>query len=279
MSRNVCLFRTALLAALVTVAAPASALAATAFPPFPSSAAKPVIGRWLASQTDMPLSSVVLAGPGYVFAFITPDPPSEADGLVWKRVREEAVSVPVAGRMGGRSATATIAFDCQRNQATANAVTVYPGNNLRGEGRSMPAADWLVANPGLYLMDLAKAACEPGHPQPFDAPLGPTATDAGPSPAVNEPPPRAAPARAPAVERGPEHWVQVGAFADAAAAKLRWKEIQRMLPAQTTGRTLRVEPAGAGKTLARALAGPFRGASAQTFCTALKAHGGDCLVR
>jgi hypothetical protein len=278
MTLSVCLFRTTLLAAWVAVIAPAFALAAPAFPPFPHGAAKPELGRWLVSQTDLPPSAVVLAGSGYVFAFVAPDPPGGSDGLVWKRVREEAVSVTLASRLGGRSATATIAFDCQRNQATANAVTVYPGNNLRGEGRSVPAADWLVANPGLYLMDLAKAACEPGHHPLFEAPLGPTAPDAGPSPTVNEPPARTVPARTPALESGPEHWVQVGAFADADAAKLRWKAIQRMLPTQTGGRTLRVEPAGA-KTLMRALAGPFKGVAAQAFCTALKAHGGNCLVR
>jgi len=241
------------------------AVAAPSLPPFPASETTPQIGRWLATQTDLPPASVVLIGPGYVFAYIKPDPPSETAGIVWKQVREEVTDLEMDNRLGGRSA-----FDCARNTATASNVVIYAGNSLAGEpGRSVPASDWLTANPGLYLMDLARAACHPGFRGPF-AETGSYAA-APAAPALRAPAPPAS---------GPEHWVQVGAFVNAAAANQRWREIQRLLPAQSAGRALRLEPAGhAGKTLLRALAGPFRGSDAQAFCAALKFRGGDCLVR
>jgi hypothetical protein len=257
-------------AALGGLSAARPARAVGAFPPFPVSESQ--VARWLASQTDLPLHSVVLVGPGYVFSFIA-DPPDQGDGLVWKEVREEITSLAMLNRLNGRSATATIAFDCHANQATASNVTVFAGNSLQGApGRATPAADWLTANPGLYLMDLAKAACDQGFRRPFAGPLQAAA-------ARSDPPPANGLRRLAAVEAGSEHWVQVGAFAGAAAANHRWREIQRLAPTQSAGRTLRTEPVGAGKTLVRALVGPFRAAAAQAFCTALKAHGGDCIVR
>ena len=252
--------------------------AAPASPAYPKSANTAELSRWLASQTDLPLASVVLTGPGYVFAFPPPDPVAAPDGLVWKQVREEVVSRGMESRLNGRSASAVIAFDCRRNQATASNVIVYAGNSLQPQpGRSVPAADWLEANPGLYLMDLAAAACDPAFRRPLDKPPAPEKT------AVPEK--AAAPAIGPAPlalrgEIGDGHWVQVGAFANAAAANRKWHDIQHTLPTQSAGRGVKIEPVSAGKSLVRALVGPFQGlASAQAFCTGLKAHGGDCLVR
>jgi len=257
------------LLAVLAASLGAPALAATAYPAFPRSSSVADIGRWLAGQTDLPLSSVVLVGPGYVFSFETPDPETQTAGLVWRQIREEVTSLGMASRLNGRSATASIAFDCPRNQATASDVMVYAGNSLKGgPGHAVAAADWLVANPGLYLMDLAKAACDASFRRPFAEP--PVSTLAA-TPATQM-------ARA---ETGAEHWVQVGAFASGAAANLHWREIQRLLPTQSAGRGIRIEPAGHdGKMLVRALVGPFHGAvPAQAFCIALKAKGGDCLVR
>ncbi len=251
------------------------AMAATAFPDFPRSSGVADIGRWLASQTDLPLSSVVLVGSGYVFSFQAPDPGAQTGGLVWRQVREEVTSLGMASRLSGRSASATIAFDCQHNQATASDVIVYAGNSLQGgPGQGVAAADWLVANPGLYLMDLARAACDASFRRPFAQPPGSAlaATTAQPEiPASHAPRP----------EAGAEHWVQVGAFVNGAAANLRWREIQRLLPSLSAGRGIRIEPSGhPGKALVRALIGPFHGAApARAFCLALKAKGGDCLVR
>jgi len=247
-----------------------SAHAAPETPAFPRAPGAANVGRWLAGQTDLPLSSVVLVGPGYVFAFLSPDPPPEA-GLVWRRIREEVTSPAMEDRLGGRSATATVAFDCAANQATASNVVVYSGNSLQGvAGRAVPAADWLVANPGLYLMDLAKAACDGGYRRPF--------TNQPALSAETTQPPAAAAVRALSGVTGPEHWVQFGAFTNVAAANRRWRAIQKLLPVQTTGRSVKTESVGHGKTLVRALVGPFRGAQALAFCTALKARGGDCLV-
>ena len=267
----------AVVAAQVMAAMVAGAAVATpSLPPFPASETTPQIGRWLATQTDLPPASVVLVGPGYVFAYVAPDPAGEPGGLVWKEVREEVTDLAMANRLSGRSATATLAFDCARDSATASNVVVYAGNSLKGEpARSMPASDWLVANPGLYLMDLARAACHPG----FRGPFAEAANYASSAPAA---PPSPTPAMRGSVAqaRGPEHWVQVGAFVNAAAANRRWREIQRLLPAQTADRAIRLEAAGhGGKSLLRALAGPYHGTDAQGFCAALKFRGGDCLVR
>ena len=264
---------TALIGAVAALAAADGAVqAAPAFPAFPRSAGVVAVGRWVSEQTDLPPASVVLVGPGNVFSFQSPDPPADPRGLVWKRVREEVTSPRLQSRLNGRSATAEIGFDCRQNQATATNVMVFAGNSLQGQpGRAVPAADWLTANPGLYLMDLARAACDPGFRRPFAKP--PTSTlVATPSAEAERAPTRA--------EAGAEHWVQVGAFANAAAANARWRSIQRMLPGESAGRAVRIEPVGhGGKALVRALVGPFRGAAAQGFCTALKARGGDCLVR
>jgi hypothetical protein len=277
------------LAAMAICGLSLPAQAAPAFPAFPATPGAAAAGRWLASNTDLPMPSVVLVRPGYAFSFVAPDPAAPTGGLVWKNVREEVTSLVMAGRLNGRSATATIAFDCAHGQATASNVVIYAGNSLSGdEGRSTPAADWLTANPGLYLMDLARAACDPAFRRPF--PAAPILTQAGGPgtvsvitdpelPSSRPRAPRAAPPRAGSPETGPTHWVQVGAFAGEAAAQQRWRAIQRLLPEQSAGRSLRTEPVGGGKSLVRALAGPFRGPSAGQFCTALKVHGGDCLVR
>ncbi len=255
-----------------SIGGPASA--ANAFPDFPHSSGAADIDRWLASQTDVPLPSVVLVGPGYVFSFQAPDPGAQGGGLVWRQVREEVTSLGMASRLSGRSATATIAFDCQRNQATASDVIVYAGNSLKGgPGQGVAAADWLVANPGLYLMDLAKAACDASFRRPFaEPPVSAPAPTTAPETGANHPT---------GPETAAEHWVQVGAFVNGAAANQRWRAIQRQAPAQSAGRGIKIEPSGReGKALVRALVGPFHGAApAQAFCTALKAKGGDCLVR
>ncbi len=267
------------LASLALMAGAASVWAAPALPVFPRSTGLSETGRWLASQTDLPLSAVVLVGPGYVFAFETPDPAVQAGGLVWKDVREEVTSQAMANRLNGRSATASLAFDCGRNQATASNVLVYAGNSRKGEpARSMPAAEWLTANPGLYLMDLAQAACSDAFTRPFAA-LGGSVrvSETAAAPPANAPAPRQV-ARG---EIGPDHWVQVGAFANVGVADARWRAIQKLIPAQSAGRSVRTEPVGrGGKTLVRALVGPFHGpAAARDFCAALKARGGDCMVR
>jgi SPOR domain len=262
-------------AASLLIGASGPARAAPASPAFPRSTSLAEVGRWLSSQTDIPLASVVLVGPGYVFSFPSPDPVSDNDGLVWKQVREEVTTPAMQSRLNGRSASAVIAFACRRDQATASNVAVYDGNGEQPQpGRPMPAADWLVANPGLYLMDLAAAACNPNFRRPFAASAttpDPTSTRRDPVSAASTPPRQ---------ETGVEHWVQVGAFANAAAANRKWRDIKRALPTQSAGRSVKIEQAGAGKTLVRAMVGPFHGAApAQAFCTALKGHGGDCLVR
>jgi hypothetical protein len=51
------------------------------------------------------------------------------------------------------------------------------------------------------------------------------------------------------------------------------------MPGLTVGRGFRTEPIAPGRKLLRALAGPFDADDAARFCAAVKARGGDCLVR
>lgn len=260
--------RTALvssLAAAVSIlvqAAPARAV--EPFPPYPQGFNNLTLGRWLNAQTDVPLASVVMTGPGYVFSFTSPDPSVPGDKRVWKRVREEVTGDVLAEALGGRSATATVAFDCRLGQASASNVVIFAGNNLQGDpGHAVPAAQWMAANPGAYLLELAHAACNPAFHRPFAAP------------------PASAPAPAPRPHASAgSRWVQVGAFGDAQTANQHWRSIQQTLPRLVASQSVRLEPVhSGGGALVRALVGPFADADAHAFCDALRAKGGDCLVR
>ena len=75
--------------------------------------------------------------------------------------------------------------------------------------------------------------------------------------------------------------VQIGAFSTEALAEQSMNAVAAKIPGRTAGKTLKVEKAEiGGKTLNRALVGGFASkADADSFCTALKAQGGDCSVR
>jgi hypothetical protein len=255
-----------LMAALAVWIQAAPARALEAFPPYPQGFNTIMLGRWLTTQTDVPLASVVLTGPGYVFSFVPPDPSVPGDKRVWKHVREEVTGDVLAEALGGRSATATVAFDCRRGEASASSVVIFAGNNLQGDlGHAVPAAQWMAANPGAYLMELSHAACDPAFRRPFAGPPAPAPAQA--------PKPRAA------VAGAANRWVQVGAFGDAASANQHWRSIQQTLPSLVVAQTVRLEPVHPGGGLVRALVGPFADADAHAFCDALKTRGdGDCLV-
>jgi cell division septation protein DedD len=75
--------------------------------------------------------------------------------------------------------------------------------------------------------------------------------------------------------------VQIGAFSTEALAEQSMNAVAAKIPGRTAGKTLKVEKAEiGGKTLNRALVGGFASkADADSFCSALKAQGGDCSVR
>lgn len=119
-------------------------------------------------------------------------------------------------------------------------------------------------------------------PPPVQDPVVQPAAPARPAP----PPPAVvtAPRPAPAAVIPPPTstaQVQIGAYSSAALAEDGWSEAAALLPGQMAGKTKRVQAApSGGSTLYRTFVGGFTSRQeAAAFCAALKARGGDCLVR
>jgi cell division protein FtsN len=102
--------------------------------------------------------------------------------------------------------------------------------------------------------------------------------EAKPAPKVEAKPEAKAEVR-PAASGSPQ--VQIGAFSSDALAEQSWNGVASKIPGRIAGKTLHVEKADVGgKTYHRALVGGFTSrADADSFCSALKAQGGDCSVR
>lgn len=263
------------LVVLALGAAPASGFAQTdsnatfppIFPPFPTSANFRDIKLWIAGNTTLDLDQVVLTSGEAVFAFTDVASPAQAGGLKRRQLREEVISPGLAESLGGRSATATLEFDCAHAETTVDAVILYPGNSLSGGAAKMiPAARWLSANTSLDLTDLAQAECGKSFQSPYDTPHAA-------EPALRGP--------ASAAWTGADVWAQIGAFATIAIADQKWRAIQRRWPAETEALSERTETVAHGAVvLRRTLVGPFEGrAAAQAFCERLRAQGDDCLIR
>lgn len=126
-------------------------------------------------------------------------------------------------------------------------------------------------------------------PQPLPAvaanPLPPVATRPAPTPAPRPtpvtPPPAAKAPAAPAPSTGGASAVQIGAFSSTAIADREYAAVAARFPQYASGRTKRVEQATAsnGSTVYRTTFNGFSREQAQAFCAAIRAGGGDCLVR
>ena len=232
----------------------------TPYPAFAEARTFAELRRWLAVETSLAPARLVLLSADSGFAF--EGPPQTRGAIVSRRLRQEVLNPDLATRLKGRSALVQLEFDCAHSETTVGAVTLYPGNSLLGgPGQSVSARDWMAANSGLILSDLAPVACA--------APSGPAEKPADAT---------ALPLAAPAAGG---HWAQIGAFAGPAVAEAQWRALQSRRPAETAGLSLRTEAVEHnGRTLNRALVGPFEDAArVQAFCETLKAHGELCLAR
>ena len=244
------------------------------FPPYPRSTSFAAIKLWIVGNTNLDSRQVVLTSAEAVFAFEPgggPDPASGGD--MRREVREEVLNPSLASRLGGRSASASVTFDCSHAETTVNSVMVYPGASLGGgAGRIIPASQWLAANTSLDLVDLAQAACGDSMVNPEDAAPAKPADLRGPV---------TAPAHTPARRATQGPWMQIGAFGSTALADQRWRSIRARWPSETEDLIERTETVAHGKgALQRALIGPFPNRqAAEALCERLKAAGGDCLVR
>lgn len=230
------------------------------FPAFAEARTFAELRRWLARETSLAPARLVLLSADSGFAF--DGAPRTQGQVVSRRLRQEVLSPDLAARLKGRSALVQLDFDCAHGETTVGAVTLYPGNSLLGgPGQLVSARDWMAANSGLILSDLAPVACA--------APGAPT---------QSQPPASTLPVAGSATG---EHWAQIGAYADAAVAETQWRALQTRRPAETAGLSLRTEAVERnGRTLSRALVGPFEDAvRARAFCEALKARGELCLAR
>jgi hypothetical protein len=243
-----------------------------AFPRFPTTTRFSDIKLWLAGNTDLTNGQVILTSAEAVFAFTDQASPPGADGTRHRTVREEVINEGLANRLGGRSASADLAFDCAHDETTVDQVMLYPGNNLGGGApKQIPAAHWLGANTSLDLTDLAQAACGKSMDRPYgggrlaSAPLTPPSAGSTPSPAAPS----------------DGVWVQIGAFATTEIADRKWLTIQQRWPEGAQDLSERTETIQhGGKTLRRALVGPFASRTlAKAFCDHLRTRGSDCLVR
>jgi len=276
----------------LALAAPASVRAATpAFPPYPPNQSQAAIQGWIAAETDLQPSQVVIIAGGAVYAMPASPDNHDDGGVSTRMVREEVVDAALAARLGGRSSTAMVSFDCAHKQYAIRSAVVFPGNNLSGgAARPILGGAWLSAAT-VYLFDLAGAVCAADQPaaaapapqttpeptpQPVPAPP-PSQAPAVPAPAPTppEPTPAASAPAAPEPTSGPA-WVQAGAFASPKLAEARWNAVRGHLP---IGASHRLEPAPNG-ALTRLLIGPFPSdAEAAEACRRLKGAGVACFVR
>lgn len=130
-------------------------------------------------------------------------------------------------------------------------------------------------------------------PRPAPRPIAPVETEvATPPPArvvTSAPPaatpapvpPKATPAPAPSAVSGGTSAVQIGAFASTAAADREYAALAARYPqfARVAEKRVQEVTTSAGTTVYRTTFTGLSRESAQAFCTAIKAGGGDCLVR
>lgn len=125
-------------------------------------------------------------------------------------------------------------------------------------------------------------------PRPAPRPIAPVETEVAPPPARAVAPPAAVPAPAPA-KAAPApaaastgtSGVQIGAFASTAAADREYAALAGRYPqfARIAEKRVQEVTTSSGTTVYRTTFTGLSRESAQAFCAAIKAGGGDCLVR
>ncbi|PZO00529.1 MAG: SPOR domain-containing protein [Alphaproteobacteria bacterium] len=125
-------------------------------------------------------------------------------------------------------------------------------------------------------------------PRPAPRPIAPVETEVAPPPARAAAPPVSVPAPAPAkaapapaAASAGTSGVQIGAFASTAAADREYAALAGRYPqfARVAEKRVQEVTTSTGTTVYRTTFTGLSRESAQAFCTAIKAGGGDCLVR
>ncbi|GAA0655987.1 SPOR domain-containing protein [Brevundimonas lenta] len=121
---------------------------------------------------------------------------------------------------------------------------------------------------------------QPVDAAPLPAPVAPPATRPAPPPAATVPPPAKVEPR-PAAPAGGNAGVQIGAFSTPALAEREYNATVGRYPQFTAGASRRVQEVTAanGSTVYRTTVSGLSREQATGLCSAIKASGGDCIVR
>ena len=165
--------------AAALLAAPALAAA----PPSPDLAA------WLARNTDLVPSQVVIAGPDNIYS-LEPLGPRSAAGEALALVRTEPLADDWGKAHGFQSWDANLLIDCAGHRLKVIRSASYPERNRQGAPTAGGSDnDWITPMAGDPAVNLVAAACDPAFAWPLRVAAGPAPTPpklaaAPPAPAV-----------------------------------------------------------------------------------------------
>jgi hypothetical protein len=226
--------------------------------------------------------------------------------------RQEATKIDFVSRTGGRSMRGSADVDCTTGRVKAQGITLYSGQDLKGDQVLAQGADVDFRSPvygtasALVVGEVCRqgrpaagpqVASAPPRPLPPPAPAPAPAAPAPPRPAIVQntlppppapaapapppaPPPAPAPAPAPA-QASAGVMAQIGAFSSQEAAQAAWAKLSSSFPAELAGKTVRIEPAVVnGQQLFRTSVEGFASeAAARQACAELMARSQACFVR
>ncbi len=266
-----------LLAGLLAVGGDAAA--AAEIDDYPSALTRPVLTPWITSHTTIRTADIVSVGGGRIVAITRRGAPAGGGKPIRIGFRTEIISAAEVKDAGGRSESSEIDVDCAARKAKLVSTQTYSQRNLSGTFASKPGWPvWVAAAPGTTLESMVAAACDRGFrgafaPRIATAPAPPALVRSGPAPAAIAPKP-ASLGRLATV-------VQISASNSRAQAQASLDSLKRSLPALAADHETLIETTTvAGQTFYRALLVGFAApADARKLCAALKAAGGDCLVR
>ena len=156
---------------------------------FPQTAARADVLRWLASNSDVNVTTVIAMTDEVVVAITDRQDGRGLDGSIRLALREEVINPDAAATWGGRSIQLDLDLDCSRHRVMLGARRVYARPNLQGSVRlSRSDTAWAEAPPGTVIDDVVRGVCAPQQPTQF---------------ALAQPDPVAPPAQTSTVERPP----------------------------------------------------------------------------